>query len=357
MTVMHGNRGGRTIVSERADHSRVVSMGGRRGYVEHPYARGGHSYMRRTYWDHGHYYAHAYRGYYWHGRSYWGYAPAYYYGPGFYGWAYSPWASPVVYSWGWGGSPWYGYYGGYFTPYPSYAAPSLWLTDYVISQNLQAAYDAQQADNGGGQGQQQGGGGAAPIQDSGTPLTPEVKQAIADEVKAEIAAEKNAAATPQQQAPPPGAGEASAEQVPGALDPDFRTFVVSTPLSEMAPDGSNCNLSPGDVLNRIDDTPDQDQRVDVLVTNAETGDCTAGFKLAVAVDDLQDMRNHFREQVDAGLKQLADNKGKNGLPNAPDTRTTAVPDAQAEPDANAQSDIQQQQQEANQAEQQAPQAQ
>ncbi|HEY6268778.1 MAG TPA: hypothetical protein VIX11_10800 [Candidatus Acidoferrum sp.] len=29
------------------------------------------------------------------------------------------------------------------------------------------------------------------------------------------------------------------------------------------------------------------------------------------------MPNHFREQMDAGLKTLADNQGKNGLPSAP----------------------------------------
>src|SRR4029077_11743015 len=152
--------------------------------------------------------ARAYRGYGWRGGYYYGYAPGYYYGAGFYGWAYNPWAAPVAWGWGWGGAPWYGYYGYYFNPYPVYASPAFWVTDYLIAANLQAAYEARAAavaeansggnpagynpgddDSGGGGG---GGGGSSAVV-----LTPEVKQAIADEVKAQIAAEKAAAATSQ----------------------------------------------------------------------------------------------------------------------------------------------------------------
>src|ERR1035438_5206734 len=95
------------------------------------------------------------------------YFPSYYYGAAFYGWAYNPWVNPIAYGWGWGGNPWYGYYGAYFTPYPVYAAPSLWLTDYLIANSLQAAYQAQV--------------NAAALSNP-APLTPETKQLIADEV-------------------------------------------------------------------------------------------------------------------------------------------------------------------------------
>ncbi len=33
-------------------------------------------------------------------------------------------------------------YGYYFNPYPVYAAPAFWITDYLIAANLQAAYAA-----------------------------------------------------------------------------------------------------------------------------------------------------------------------------------------------------------------------
>jgi hypothetical protein len=365
-TINHSAHGGRTVVSEhtnaRGEHIRTVSMGRGRGYSDHAYMRGGHPYMRRTYYDHGHYYARGYRGYYYHGNPYYGYNPGFYYGAGFYGWAYNPWASPIAFGWGWGGAPWYGAYGYYFNPYPFYASPSFWLTDYIISQNLQAAYAAQadaaaQANanaqaqvpadyqsGGGDQASSGGSGGSAPVT-----LTPEVKQAIADEVKAEIAAEKDAAATPN----PP---EPTGDVVPAALDPAHRTFIVSAGLSETVADGTECSLSQGDVLTRIDDNPDANQNVKVLVSSSQKNDCAAGAQVSVAVNDLQDMHNAFREKIDDGLKTLADNQGKNGMPASPSTATTAVPGAQVSPDMDAAADMQKQQQDADAAEKEVAQA-
>jgi len=56
--------------------------------------------------------------------------------PRFYVWAYNPWARPVYWSWGWGRAPWF--YGGYFAPAPYYVSASLWLTDFIIAENLRA---------------------------------------------------------------------------------------------------------------------------------------------------------------------------------------------------------------------------
>lgn len=74
-----------------------------------------------------------------------------------------------------------------------------------------------------------------------------------------------------------------------------------------------------------------------------------GQKVTVAVQDLQEMHNHFSEQIDAGLKTLADNQGKNGLPRAPDTRTSSgeVPPPNAD---DVQADLQKQEAEADQTE-------
>jgi len=351
MTINHGARGGRVVSSEqvnaRGEHIRAVNMGGRRGYVDHTFVRGGRPYMRRTYVVNGRAYARAYPGYYYRGRIYYGYAPGFYYGPAFYGWAYDPWGAPVAYGWGWGGAPWYGYYGGYFAPYPAYPAANLWLTDYVISQNLQAAYDAGAASaqvNAPAQGQAAensgNAGGSNPVV-----LTPEIKQAIADEVKAELAAERAAAANSQ------GATSApSGDQLPDALNPTNRTFIVATVLTGRLPDGMECSLSQGDVLTRIDDTPDANQNVKVLVSAGQKNDCNAGAQIAVAVNDLQGMHNAFRERIDDGLKTLADNQGKNGLPPAPSTATTPVPGSQAQPDLDAVASLQKQEQDADAAE-------
>jgi hypothetical protein len=121
-------------------------------------------------------------------------------------------------------------------------------------------------------------------------------------------------------------------------------------MNEELSDGSVCALTPGDVLTRIDDTPDANQNVKVLVSRSQKNDCASGSQFPVAVQDLQDMQNRFREQIDAGLGKLAQNQGKNGLPAAPDTARTPVPDGQAQPDLTARTDLQNQQQQADQTE-------
>jgi hypothetical protein len=248
------------------------------------------------------------------------------------------------------------------------------MTDSVISQNLQAAYAAQAQANanataaanaqamgdyaGGGQQAENAGGG-----DSGGPaLTPEVKQAIADEVRSQLEAEKAAAAAPQaagggnagasagNQSASAGGNSTQDEQTPAALDPNHRTFIVATVLTETAPDGSDCSLSPGDVVTRIDDTPDDNKNVKVLVSSSQKGDCNSGSQVAMAVDDLQEMHNHFREQLDQGLKTLAEKQGKDGIPKSPAPGGRANPDGQVQPDLDVEAQLNDQQKDADAAE-------
>jgi hypothetical protein len=348
LTVNRGARGGRTVVAPLRGGGRVVSYGGHRGFVERPFYRGGRPFMGRTYFYGGRPFGVAYRGYYWGGHPFWGYVPGFYWGAGFYGWAYNPWVSPVAWGWGWGPQPWFGYYGYYFAPYPLYAAPAFWLTDYLIAENLRASYDAQQA------AAAQASAAAAtpppPSDQSAVTLTPEVKQAIADEVKAQIEAEKAAAAAPAPAASAAPVNAQNSNEVPEALDPKERTFVVSNTLSETTADGTACSLSAGDVLTRIGDTPDANQNVNVLVTSSQNADCATGAQVAVAVSDLQDMHNDFRQKMDAGLQSLADNQGKKGMPGSPDPGRKANPDGTVQPDASAAAQLDQTDQSADKAE-------
>jgi hypothetical protein len=193
-------------------------------------------------------------------------------------------------------------------------------------------------------------------------LTPEVKQAIADEVKAEIAAEQAAAAQPTASAAAPApaadapqsasAAATPAEVPPDALNPNLRTFIVADTLNPQLPDGTECSLTQGDVLTRIDDTADANNNVKVLVSGSQKGDCSSGAQVAIAVNDLQEMHNHFREQIDDGLGELAKNQGKNGMPAAPAGSTVSKvnPDGVAQVDPNAASDLAKQQEEADAAE-------
>ena len=307
MTVERGIRpGDRRIESVDRNGHRLVSMGPHRGFVERPYYSDhfGHAYVQRTYWAHGHAYAYAYRDHFYRGRHYYWYAPRYYYHPGFYGWAYNPWAAPVAYNWGWGpAAPWF--YGGYFAPAPVYPTASLWLTDYLLAENLKLAYEAKQEE-------------PQPL-DTGapsTPMSPEVKQMVDAEVHRELQAEQAVSQSPQtktvnDQAPPP------------SVDPKQRLFVVSSNLGVSTADGQECELTPGDVITRIENTPGSDSKVEVSVMSSKSNDCEIGSSPRVAVADLQEMYNNFRQQLDAGVDALAKNSGTGGLPKAPDTQTSA----------------------------------
>jgi len=353
MQINRGMHGGRTVVSTH-NGVRVVSVGRRGGYVQRAYVvRGGHSYYSRTYYYHGGYRVGVYRGYYYGGRPYYGYYPAYYYRPAYYGWAYNPWPAPVAYGWGWGGAPWYGYYGPYYAPYPVYPAAYFWLTDYMIAASLQAAYEAQ-ANAWLGPEAHDGGTLVASLMPIAAPaaetakLSPEVKQALSDEVKVTLAAEQSEAGKGGSGSS--GGGQpAQSNEAPPALDPKFKTFMVSSDMSLVA-DGDECALSQGDVIERQTDSPDGDGNVTVKVVASTKSDCAIGKQGPVSTDDLQEMYNAFREQVKDGMGELAKKQGTGGLPKAPDTTTTNGDVPAPPPDKNAEKSLQDQQSAADQAE-------
>jgi hypothetical protein len=280
----------------------------------------------------------------WGGISMNVYAPGFYYGPAFYGWAYNPWAAPIAFGWGWAGNPWYGYYGGYFTPYPVYASPSLWLTDYLISQQLQAAYAQHAAD------------AAAAQQASFTPMAPDVKQQIADEVHRQIALENAEAAAGPQNPPDPGSSGVARM----LSDNTAHVFVVSSGL-DVQSDAGPCPVTQGDVL-RLNLGPRSDNTTAILIVLASKGqDCQRGATVTLGVADLQDMQNSMRETLDTGLADLQKKQGQNGIPAAP--AAAAAPPVQTAyaaiappPDPNVATELSAQTKEADQAEQEAVQS-
>jgi hypothetical protein len=329
---------------------RVVSTGTRGGYVERNFSRDGHEYVRRTYVYQNRTYVTVYRTYYYGNRPYYYYVPAYYYAPVYYGWAYNPWPAHVYYTWGWG--PWYDPYGYYFVPYPVYPSAAFWLTDYLIAENLRAAYEAQASANAAANAET-----SQPEARSGSvTLSPEVKQMIAEEVKAQLAAEQAAAQTSTASpASAPQQPTTNSEQAPPALDPNLRVFIVTTRFDVNAGDQA-CSLSPGDVLMRTENTPDSANTVGVNVVSSQKSDCRMGSSPRVQVVDLQEMHNHFREQLDSGLKTLADNQGKNGIPSGPAASGRSNREGAAAPDLSVTADLQKQQEEADQAEKEVQQA-
>ncbi len=376
VTVNHGLHGGRRVVATHNGRT-VVATGRHGGYSQRAFYRhGGHEYVQRTYWRGGHAYAYGYRGYYYGGYPYYGYAPAYYYGPAYYGWAYNPWPAPIAYGWGWGGAPWYGYYGAYWNPYPVYPSAAFWLADYFIAASLQAAY-ADQAEAAADSGEllppqftQENSDviaslstsdplvaanlssiygthalllGGAPAS-SGPAMTKEIKDALSQEIKDQIAAEKTAAANKDK------AGNDSGP--PAALDPNIRYFLVANQEDLTTSDGNECILTGGDVIFRTGDKPDDDHMVDATVKSSrkDKDECPVGATVSVSTDDIMDMYNNMRQNMADGMKEMAAKNGKNGLPKAPDTSTTAGEIPAPTPDSNVESDLNQAQKDADAAE-------
>jgi hypothetical protein len=356
LNITRGPHGQRTIVTERADHSRLVSMGPHAGYLQRTVVRGGHSYIQRTYVSGGVRSSHLYATYNYHGLVLDHYIPAYTYAPAFYGWAYYPWDSPAAYAWGWQSTPWYWQYGGYYySPWATYLSGAYWLTDYYLGQTLAAAYQEQiQA----GQEQAEDGQPADDDQDvqqlqsdgtyaqADTPISPEIKSAIAEEVQQQLAYENVAVAQPGQ--------AAKLSDLPQVLQPNH-VFVVDQAFSVATADQQNCGLSAGDVLRLTTTPPDNSPSADLAVASSRRADCPAGIQVTVSLQDLQEMQNNFRTQLDAGLHSLRDQQGHTGLPGAPQSAIAPppIPAPDVPPDsANIQALLQAQQQQASQAEKQ-----
>jgi hypothetical protein len=317
MNVHHGLNGNRMTSVDRPGHGRFVSERGRPGYAQRGYGYHGHDFGRRSYYYHGHEYNRYYHGWGYRGLYLDVYAPGFFFAPGFYGWAYNPWAAPISFGWGWGGAPWYGYYGGYFAPYSVYPSAAFWLTDYVISQDLQAAYAAHQ---------EAGEVDGAPDAGGGSPaLTPDVKQQIADEVRNQLALENSEGQqNAQQQDTDPGSS-GIARILADVANGHPHVFVAGGPLDLVDANGQECAVSDGDVL-QLQTAPDADATTASLFILASKGgnECAKADTVTVQLTDLQEMQNHLRESIDQGLQDLQAKQGTGGLPQAP-------PSAQAKP--------------------------
>src|SRR5271156_1021346 len=350
-TISRGPHGERRVETVRADNSRLVSTGHHRGFAEQRFTQGGRDYARRTYYDHGHMFARVYQPYFYGGYLFYSYVPAFYFGPAYYGWAYGWWAVPVQYTWGWDGSPWFTAYGYYFSPYAAYPAPAFWLADYAIAASLQDADETGADGTGSSSLRHQSGlvlasahlrdqigdqnGGASAV------MNKELKDAIAKQVKIILADEKAAAATVGNLPP-----DEDAEQVPPSLDPRFKLFIASSSLSLDTDDGT-CALTAGDIVRRTVDTPDANNTVAVEVASSKKDDCAMGTASRIALDDLEEMHNSFRQKIDDGLKLLSEKQGKGGIPNGPAAVVHRQPEGEATPDPAVESDLKKQQQAAD----------
>jgi hypothetical protein len=150
-----------------------------------------------------------------------------------------------------------------------------------------------------------------------TPITPEIKAAIADEVKEQIEAENTAAAHPD--------NATSYGELPSAIGDTNHVFVVANSLDVMTVDQQGCALQAGDTLRLTVPPPDGSPLAQLRVASSKKMDCPAGVQVTVSLQDLQDMQNNLREKVVMGLDTMLKNQGKGGLPAAPPEALSAPP--------------------------------
>lgn len=306
LTVVHGPLGGHRVIRERPDHTVIVSHGGGRGYIQRPFVARNHEFVQRTFYGDRRVFHHFYQPYRFRGVVLYAYAPAIYYPPIFYDWVFAPWPVGVYFHWGWIGASWYTYYGPYFTPYAVYPGGPFWLTDYLLAAALERDYRDRVAADEAAALSSAYGPGQSPISD-------QVKRAIADEVRRQLAQESQESQIVAANGIPDPALSGLARLL---SDKNAHVFVVSSSLDVMA-GTEECVLTPGDVL-QLDEAPPADSPVAYLkVLASKGGDCARGSIVAVSLQDLQEMQNHMREVIGQGLAELRSKQGQAGLPAAP----------------------------------------
>jgi hypothetical protein len=313
--------------------------------------------MSRTFVGGGHVlYTHVYQRHVWYqfGRAfaYETFVPAVRYPTGYYAWALAAWPRPVTYTWGWQVQPWYPTYGSLFTPYPVYTSPDLWMTDYIIAQSMQTAYQGQAAPaaepspqgvpaapapqpNGPGPAPQPSDAAPAP-QSSDTPsapvgmppvITPQVKAQLNTQIKVQLREQQAAAATPV---------TLTTQSTPPALRPNHVFFQVVQPLD--VPSGianRYCSLSADDYIKRTGGMSNSDWMIPIVVELSGPSDCPEGLRTRIGLNDLNAMENEQEAQVLEAMQAVSKSMKPNGPPSIPGAHPTMVAYGSAAPDPSA----------------------
>ena len=321
--------------------------------------------VSRTFVSGGHVlYTHVYQRHVWHqfgtAFAYETFVPAVRYPAVYYAWALAPWPRPVTYTWGWPVQPWYPMYGSLFAPYPVYTSPDLWMTDYIIAQGMQTAYQAQTvapavetspqgtleppAPDSSVAAPASQPSNAAPAaqpndalpQSSGTPsapvtlppaITPQVKAQLNAQIKVRLQEQQDAAATPV---------TLTTHSTPPALRPNHVFFqtVQALDVPSETPNG-HCSLGPNDYIKRIGGMSNDDWKIPVVVELSRPSDCPEGLHTRIGLNDLNAMENEQEAQVMEAMQAASRSMGPNGPPSGPGVHPTLIADGSAAADPGA----------------------
>jgi hypothetical protein len=150
-----------------------------------------------------------------------------------------------------------------------------------------------------------------------TPITQELKDQIAQEVKQQLEYDNAAAANPSH--------ESKYDELPAVLGQANHVFIVSSDLEVTTDDMQGCGLRSGDLLRLVAPPANDATIVELRVAGSKQMDCPAGVMVAVSLQDLQEMQNSFRSQIESGLESLSANQGHGGIPVAPPDAVSAPP--------------------------------
>jgi hypothetical protein len=327
----------------------------RPGFVSRSFVSGGHVL-----------YSHVYQSHIWHrfGRAfaYETFVPAVRYPARYYAWALAAWPRPVTYAWSWQVQPWYPMYGSLFTPYPAYSSPDLWMTDYILAQSMQTAYETQAVAPAAEPAPQRA--PAAPVPDSGfgmpaaqpgtvapasppsdllpapaphaTPaapiapppaVTPQVKAQLTAQIKVQLQEQQAATAMP---------ATLTTQSMPPALRPNHVFFQVVQPLDvPAATANSHCSLSANDYIKRTGEMSNDDWMIPIVVELSRASDCPEGLRTRIGLNDLNAMENEQEAQVMEAMQAASKSMGPNGPPSGTGTRPTLIVDRGTTPDPSA----------------------
>ena len=325
LSVRRAPNGVRTIETRRADNGRVVTTGRQSGFVERNVVVGNRTYIQRTTIVNQRITTNTFVAYNYRGFALTHFVTPVFYGPAFYGWAYYPWVAPVHFGFGWFGA-WYVAPNPFFTAYPVYPSAAFWLTDYMLGETLATAYQLHQDALASKAAEEYSADADAMDEsdqsdmlqaDATTPITQELKDQIAEEVKQQIEYDNFTASSPNH--------ESSYDELPAVLGQANRVFIVSSNLDVTTDDQQECGLQAGDLLRLVNPPANDAAIVELRVASSKQMDCPAGVMVEVSLQDLQEMQNSFRSQVESGLASLTASQGHGGIPVAPPNPVAAPP--------------------------------
>jgi hypothetical protein len=223
----------------------------------------------------------------------------------------------------------------------------MWLADYVISNDMDAAY------------RQATGDGTAPAAPPEiAPLPSDVKDQIDAEVQRDLLQLQHER---DQQAGAQPINSPSGSLAETLSDRQTHTFVAGAEVTVVDSTRDTCELTPGDSVMFSPPPPAQNaSTVDVTVVWSKGGqDCQTGKTLSVSIEVLQEMQTSMLATVDEGLDKLRAQQFRGRIPPAPPgasgpTFSPAFANAAPGPDSNAPAEVNSQSQEADRAEQSAP---